>query len=307
MRHRSEGIATLWLRVSRELRIQDRGCRRENRCGPAALFSVGSPRKRTPCRRYGIVLVAFILLSLPSAFAEKVSQLNPQGYVNDFAHVLNPSTAANLEALCQEVDQKAHAQIAVVTVDSLGGEPVDMFANDLFTKWRVGYKGTDRGVMLLVSIKDRHYKTEVGYGLEPVLTDALTGRFGREAVPLFRAGNYDGAIALMTSLIARAIAQASHVNLTAPLPQYEERAQQPHHGFPLLLVIIVALLILSSLGRFGGGRGGGWILPFFLGGMMGGGFGRGGFGGFGGGGSGGGGFGGFGGGLSGGGGASGGW
>lgn len=260
---------------------------------------------------YVCVIVLAVLCAQSVALAENVSSLKPQGYVNDFAHILSPNASSQLSALCQEVDQRAHAQIAVVTVRSLGGEPIDMFANDLFTKWGVGYKGTDRGVMILLAITDRRYRIEVGYGLEPILTDGLVGRFGREVVPALHAGKYDAGVGQLTLDVAFTIAHASSIKLTSPvsaIPTYQSRGTTGLGPLVPLIIILVIFGLFRSFGsRFGGPRSRrGW--PWYWGGF-GGGFRGGGFGGFGGGGfgGGGGGFGGFGGGMSGGGGASGSW
>jgi uncharacterized protein len=241
--------------------------------------------------------------------AEQWQKLNVQGYVNDFAGVLDPATVAGLTRLCTEVDQKARAQIAVVTIKSLEGDAVEDFANHLFRKWGVGYKGTDRGVMLLLAVGDHKYWTEVGYGLEPILPDGKVGGFGRNMVPLLRQGNYNRAVWQMVSQLAEVIAQDSHVSLgslgqsqTAALPAREGEGQELHltlgQIIVLLMILIVAAPILLRL-----------LGPLFLFSVLSGGMGRGGLGGWGGGGfgGGGGGFGGFGGGSSGGGGAGGSW
>lgn len=89
-----------------------------------------------PFRIAKIVLLPlfFLLLLLaPAANAEQVKNLKPQGYVSDFAGVLSAPAKDKLTALCAEVDQKAHAQIAVVTISSLEGQPIEQFTNDLFT------------------------------------------------------------------------------------------------------------------------------------------------------------------------------
>jgi uncharacterized protein len=264
---------------------------------------------------FAILILSFLII-IPAApvHAEQWQKLNVQGYVNDFAGVLDPSTVEELTGLCREVDQKAKAQIALVTIKSLEGDPVEDFANHLFQKWGVGYKGTDRGVMVLLAIGDHKYWTEVGYGLEPILPDGKVGGFGRDMVPLLRQGNYNGAVQQIASQIAEVIAQDSHVSLdslgqlhtAAPAArQGEERGLHLTSGqlIVLILIFMVAFpFVLRFLGPFllfsllsgGMGRGG-------SGGWGGGGFGGGGFGG------GGGGFGGFGGGSSGGGGAGGGW
>src|SRR6516164_4109096 len=99
------------------------------------------------------------------AHGESPSQLHPTGYVNDFANVLDSDTKVQLTDICQQIDQKAHAQIAVVTIHSLDGRDVQEFAVDLFTRWRIGPKKTDRGVLILYAIQDHRYWTEVAYGL----------------------------------------------------------------------------------------------------------------------------------------------
>ena len=140
-----------------------------------------------------LFLVLFALLSSPpsvAAYAEKVDQLSPQGYVNDFAGVLDADSRQKLTALAQEVDQKAGAQIAVVTIRTLGGDSVQDFTNRLFKKWGVWPKGKDRSVMILLAVDERQYWTEVGYGLEPILPDGKVGGFGRDVVPLLRQNHW---------------------------------------------------------------------------------------------------------------------
>jgi uncharacterized protein len=249
--------------------------------------------------------LAIALLALPLLLrAEPVSQLRPTDYVNDFAHVLDADTIAQLDNICQQIDQKAHAQIAVVTINSLDGSDIESYAVDLYKKWGIGSKATDHGVLLLFAIQDHKYRIEVGYGLEPILPDGKVGGIGREAVPLLRQNDYKGAILLMTSRVADVIAQDAGVQLTS-VPQFSAPPRdQPDKGLSgkqlLILGIILLIVLLTPLRRvlfwmllFGGGGGGGYGSGGY---SSGGGFGGGG-----------GGFGGFGGGSSGGGGASGGW
>jgi uncharacterized protein len=252
--------------------------------------------------------------------AEPIASLHATNYVNDFAGVLDAATLARLNDLCQQVEQKAHAQIAVVTVKSVDGQDVVSYAVALYQKWGIGAKGKDRGVLILLATEDRKYWTTVGYGLESILPDGKVGGFGREMVPLLRSGDYAGAVTLMTSRVASVIAQDAGVTLDNQPPLAATRRQPaPDIGAGTVLVLIfvlffIVLPILRAIFRGGGRGGGGGGLGFLLGmllGSGGGGFGggRGGFGGggFGGGGFGGGGFGGFGGGSTGGGGAGGSW
>jgi uncharacterized protein len=248
-----------------------------------------------------------VLLALPLLLhAEPIAQLRPTDYVNDFAHVLDQATVAQLDDTCQQIDQKAHAQIAVVTINSLDGADIDSYAVDLYKKWGIGSKATDHGVLILLAVQDKKYRIEVGYGLEPILPDGKVGGFGREAVPLFRQNNYSGAALLMTSRVADVIAQDAGVTLTGARPEISEQPQEQARrglsarGMIVLGIIFLFVLFVPPLRRILF-----WMILFSGGG--GGGYGRGGYGGGGGFGGGGGGFGGFGGGSSGGGGASGGW
>jgi uncharacterized protein len=235
----------------------------------------------------------------------------PQGYVNDFANALSPAARAQLTALCTEVDQKTHAQIAVVTVQSLNGLEPEDYALQLATKWGVGPKQSNRGVMILWSPSDRKYFTLVGYGLEPILPDGKVGGFGREAVPLFRAGSNDAAILLMTRRVADVIAQDSGVTLSSqplPAPRQAVDDDRTASGLGAFILLGIFILFIYFMAKSGGGTSGrsgsAWWLAPLIGSAMGrGGWGGGGFGG--GGGGGGGGFGGFGGGSFGGGGAGG--
>jgi uncharacterized protein len=263
--------------------------------------------------RWLFILWAALLLAL-AAHAEQPSQLKPSDYVNDFAHVLDQSTIVQMDDLCRQIDQKAHAQIAVVTVHSLDGSDIESYSVDLFKRWGIGSKASNRGVLILYAIDDRRARIEVGYGLEPILPDGKTGGFQREAIPFMRSGAYNQALLLVTSRVAKVIADDAGVQLTNLQPEAPvQRDRQPGGGglsigailgIGVVLLIVLLTPLRSVLfwilfsGMFGGGRGyrggGGW---------GGGGFGGGGFGG----GGGGGGFGGFGGGSSGGGGASSSW
>jgi uncharacterized protein len=254
-------------------------------------------------------LAVVLLIFAPSvvATAESVSTLPaPTGYVNDFAGVLSPSTKFNLENLCTQVDRQAHAQIAVVTVKTMDGDQsIEEFATALEDKWKVGAKGTDRGVLVLFVMNPRKYRIEVGYGLEGILNDAKVGDIGRTMVPAASQGDFNTAIPLGVSQIARIIATDAGVTLSLAQPVHQYHRQQAAPVQLSLMEIVlgggVILLVLFFLVKTGNTG----LIFFLLGNLMGGGFGGGRGGRRGGGDDGGGGFGGFGGGSSGGGGASG--
>jgi uncharacterized protein len=251
------------------------------------------------------IRVAIVLLALPLfVSAEPASQLRPTDYVNDFAHVLDPTTVTQLDNICQQLEQKAQAQIAVVTVNSLDGSDIESYAVALYKQWGIGSKARDHGVLILLAVQGRKYRIEVGYGLEPILTDGKVGDIGREAVPLLRQNDYNGAVLLMTSRVADVIALDAGIELTGARPQLAAQPRVPPvrqlSGKQLLILgVILLLVLLTPLRKL--------LFYFLLFGGGGGGYGGGGYSGGGGFGGGGGGFGGFGGGSSGGGGASGSW
>jgi uncharacterized protein len=268
---------------------------------------------RRTSARISLFLAAFSLFLAMPLLAEKIADIHPQSYVTDLAGVVNEETAARIEALCTEVDQKTGAQIAVVTVKSLDDQPIENYAHDLFHAIGIGDKKDNRGLLILLSPSEHQYRIEVGRGLEPVIVDARAGDIGRAMVPLLRQGDPSGAIEQAVRQSAQIIAADRGVTLTG-LPKY-----QPSNDIgggvnfvKLIFFVIVVVVILINTARRGGGPGGGgvgglWWLALLANSMSNrdGGGSRGGFGGssggFGGG------FGGFGGGDSGGGGASGSW
>lgn len=257
----------------------------------------------------------------------------PIHYVSDFANILSNREEAQINALADALEKKTQIQFAVVTADSaiaMGYASIEEAAVTLFSQWGVGHKGKDDGLLILVAVKDRKWRVEVGYGLEGTIPDAVASRLGRTLLPdAFRAGNYGQGLYNLAVALTAEIAR----NRNIPLNEFNVNAasvqRPPNHNssnqrqkgsaaggiFSLFMGILVLfffirhpnlfllLMILNGNRRnnhwgggshFGGGFGGGD-------GGFGGGFGGGSFGG------GGGGFGGFGGGSSGGGGASGGW
>jgi uncharacterized protein len=206
--------------------------------------------------------------------AEQVKDLPaPTDYVSDFAHVLSPEATARIDAMCAQLDHsQANAQVAVVTVQTLDGEDAAGYANELEDKWKIGRKGSDRGVLVLLAVGDHKYRIDVGYGLEGILPDGKVGDIGRAMIPNLRANDIDGAMMLAVGEVAQTIADDAHVTLnldqTAPAPVAHHRA----HLDKLILLIIVLvffggfaiLRMLFGWGLFFGGWGGGG--PFIGGG-----------------------------------------
>jgi uncharacterized protein len=214
------------------------------------------------------LLALFLILLLPAAlpsFAEKVSTTPaPTGYIDDYAHVFSADGKSNMENLCRELHEKTKAQVFVVTVNTTEGEPVETFANELFAKWKIGEKKTDRGVLMLFAIKDRKRWIEIGYGLEGILNDARVGDIGRTMVPALKVSNYDEAAETGLRQITQVIATDAGVTLDAlSTPSQEETAPAPVTGpppsseslsrfrwlflVPFLIPILVFIFIFSAI------------------------------------------------------------
>ena len=251
-------------------------------------------------RRYRLLTMFAVLLVSCGLRAEQVAKLPaPSNYVSDFAHVLSPQVIDQTNALCLQLQQQAHAQLFVVTIQSLEEQPIEEFTNDLFQKWGIGDKATNRGILLLLATQDHRGRIEVGLGLEGVVTDSMSGRIGRGLRPAILSNDFNTAVTDGSQELAGLVAADAKVTLenTKALPP-EPVQQQPTPAGRIIgwLVVIAIFLLISRVFGGRGGRGGGYYGGYWGGG----GFGGGGGGGWGGGG----GFSGGGGGSSGGGGAS---
>lgn len=271
------------------------------------------------------VLLRLCIAALVVAFAAGVglcaidvnSLPKPTGYVSDLAHVLSPAEKEQLEGFCSKVEQQLGVQFALVTLDTIGDQPIEDFAIQLARKWGVGDRKSNQGVLLLLAVKDRKNDIETGRGIEPYLTDGFSGGILRSIRPQLRASDYGGALLTAARAMAQQIAQGKGLTFSDDLsePQEQPRNVPVRHrgGIPgplLLLGIFLLFWLLSRAGRGGRGGGGSFLTGILLGNLLGGGRRSGGGwggGGFGGSSGGGGGFGGFGGGDFGGGGANSNW
>ena len=236
--------------------------------------------------------------------------------VNDFAHVIDSASAKELDSLIRSLQQTTGDVVVVATIDTFAPYgTIDEYAVKMFeNRGRgIGERGRDNGLLILVAIRERRIKFEVGYELEQFITDGFSGQTTREDMaPSFRRGEYGEGILAGTQRAIGRIAQGRNVTLQGVRPEQRRSAPQAGSGGSWIVALFVLFMIINVIAgrmrgrrrfRGGWGGGGGWssgVGPF--GGGFGGGLGRGGGfgGGFGG-------FGGFGGGRSGGGGGGGSW
>ncbi len=167
-----------------------------------------------PIRNTFFATLIFLTLFAPSSCDHPHKFLTPKGFVSDFSNVLDAETQKTLAALCGELDQKTHAQIAIVTVQSLGGTPIESYARGLFHEWGIGNKNDNRGILILLATSEYQWRIETGRGMEKLLPDARVGEIGAKMNPSLRQGNFSEALLTVTREIATIIAQDRGVSLT---------------------------------------------------------------------------------------------
>jgi uncharacterized protein len=168
--------------------------------------------RRRGCRVAGSLLIAAFAAA---AAATDVPFLS--GRVNDYAHLLSDAERSGLEARLADLEKHTGAQVAVLTVDTLGDEPIEDYSIRVVETWKLGQKGKNNGVLLLVARNDRKMRIEVGYGLEGALTDAACSRIIDELMrPRFRAGEFGPGIDAAAGAIAGFIRGESPLPAEAP-------------------------------------------------------------------------------------------
>ena len=246
---------------------------------------------------------ALALATFAASSAQALAVPALRGHVNDYAHVLDPQHAQALEQKLMDYEQANEHQFALLTVPSLEGDSLEEFSIHVAESWKLGHKGKDDGLIMLIVPNERKMRIEVGYGLEGVIPDAVASRVIREVMtPAFRRSDFAGGIDAAFDALIHA---AGDPNVARDARSRAERDRsQPFWALfgPLLFPLLLFILISAIFG--GRRRRSGFFGPMMWGS---GGWGSGGGGGWGGGGGGGGGWGGGGGGGFGGGGASGNW
>lgn len=202
------------------------------------------------------------------------------GRVVDDAHVLSPDVQAQLTQKLADLEQRTSRQLVVVTLPSLQGYEIEDYGYQLGRAWGIGQKKLNNGVLFIIAPNERRVRIEVGYGLEPVLTDALSSVILNEAVlPKFKSGDMQGGIVAGTNAIVQQLlldAPAAKARVAEAEKQVKD--QNSDDPFTAIFVFIVIMIVVGSIFRRGGRGGGLGVLPWIILGSMGGG-GRGGWGG----------------------------
>jgi uncharacterized protein len=190
-----------------------------------------------------IAILASCICVIASTCSWAAIPAKPQGWVSDFAGILSDQTKAQITSLLDETEKSTGAEIAVVTIPSLEGITVEDYAVKLFKKWGIGKKGKDNGVLLLVAPKEHKVRIEVGYGLEPVITDSRAGDIIRESIiPFFKAGDYDQGILQGSAHITALITGKDFVP-NVPTPALQTDTNKPPWPMKVGAMLFFAIFI----------------------------------------------------------------
>jgi uncharacterized protein len=233
-------------------------------------------------------VLAFLTLLLFAAPALAAGPTFPalSGRVVDGANILSPQVEADLTTKLENLEKTTGRQLVVATVPDLQGYEIEDYGYQLGRAWGIGQKGTNTGALLIVAPTERKVRLEVGYGLEPILTDALSSVIIQTAVlPKFKAGDLEGGVTAGTDAIIAQLALPDEEAKAKAAQAFKvsEAADRSSGASPILalLILFVVIVVLSQIfgrrGRRGGRSGLGSALPWIiLNGMLSGGRGGGG-------------------------------
>ena len=218
---------------------------------------------RIPCALFALGWA----LALP-AHAQQADVPYLTGRVVDNAEILKPDTRKRLAETLRQHEQKTTNQVAVLTVRTLQGDSVEEYAVRVFEHWKLGQKGKDNGVLVVVAPQDRRMRIEVGYGLEGVLPDATAARIIRNVMtPRFKAGDYDGGITQGVDAIVAHLEGKGSPAADEPPPatqsDFIKAPDMPLHEKVLMGAFIFGIIgLFTVLGIVTPGMG--WFLYLFL-------------------------------------------
>ena len=189
---------------------------------------------------------AALLCTLASAYALTFPALT--GRVVDQANIIAPATRPLIEQKLTDLETKSGIQLVVATVNSLEGQEIEPYANQLFRTWQLGEKAKNNGVLLLVAPNERRVRIEVGYGLEGTLTDALSKVIITNAItPRFKAGDFSGGIARGVDDVITVLTTDAAEWQPRPALRLDSKQTVDPGSWALILglIILVVLLIVS--------------------------------------------------------------
>ena len=225
------------------------------------------------------LILAIVLVILSGLWLSALEVPDSKGYVSDYAGLLTSTDAQTLDQKLRAYDQQTTNQVVVLIVKSLGNESRESFGIKVMDKWKPGQKGKDNGIIFIIAKEDRATRIEVGYGLEPSLTDLECALILENIVkPNFRAGNYYEGINEAVDAIFKAVSGNFNANINTDANNNTKRSQVKAEERSIAIILVILMILIpfiiiwknhpsisgkhsewwSAGGRYtGGGRGGG--------------------------------------------------
>lgn len=217
-----------------------------------------------------IIFVSVIFLAIPSTYGAEIPYLT--GRVTDNAQILSAETRRSLTEILKKHEFSTSNQVAVLTVPTLDGQSIEDFAVAVFEEWKLGQKGKDNGILIVVAPNDRRMRIEVGYGLEGVVTDIMAGRIIRDIMtPKFKKGDFNGGITDGTNAVIKLLEGGEVQQISSTKSDADDESgflniEDP--GLSITERILIGAFIFGIIGLFTVigilTPGVGWFLYFFL-------------------------------------------
>ena len=203
-----------------------------------------------------LCLVAALLVSFPAAAQTKIDFPALTGRVVDQADLLDPATEQALTEKLAALEASSTDQLVVVTVNSLQDQEIEDYGYQLGRAWGIGQKENDNGALLIVAPNERKVRVEVGYGLEPILTDAFSSQVIRDDVlPSFRDGDYQaGVVKGVDALIAQLSLDPAEAQARAQAAAAQQTDTKAESIIPVVIIAAIFLFMFLIAMRSGRGR-----------------------------------------------------
>lgn len=219
-----------------------------------------------------LLIASILAVFLPIYAFSYISPGVPTGHINDYANILELETENLLNSSLENFKNTTGNEVVVLTINSLGGDFIEDYAAELFKEWGIGNKEKDTGVLLLISKEDKEMRIEVGYGLEPVLTDIETANIIREIlIPAFQSNDFDGGVTSAIQKITEDISNGGDVvplnNSSRPAFNFGKILTNSFYPFLFLVMMLGSILGRSKSWWAGGliGAVGGILIAIFSG------------------------------------------
>jgi uncharacterized protein len=203
--------------------------------------------------RYNCILLLLLAVAvMPVSASTPPVPATPPGRVVDLADIIDTPLQDKLTTVLRELEEKTTIQMVILTIQSLDGEDINSFSLATAEQWKLGQQGKDNGLLLTVSVADKKYRFETGYGLESVLPDSLLGSIGRKSmVPYFKQEKYGLGIAAATRKVLSVLArrQGTEFSATGQLPSSPAGNNSNGAGLVIFFILLILFIIIVNARR----------------------------------------------------------